>query len=496
MKFEKTGENLFTVTINGQTIGKIGDTSLLEEYIADARKEIAKRQEELVFIDTEVTTQGEEVLWGKVDSESVLRENILRVLNASVIQTMQRSYTVKVNEFTVNLSSIDEVQKLLQAAIDKYATQDKFEVTLLQNSSREFNVLTTKITKKQEEKEAKTVLAENQALPECGVIATLTDIFTSVEPAREKDWDDFELGLVDMEFGDEIEVVESYLPDYKLTSLEAATERVTKDQEKNQIYEVVSGDTLLGISLKTSIPMEKLIEMNDSLESENSIIHIGDELIITIPEPELSVERQEEAYYEEEYDEEIIYIDNDEWYTTQTKTLQEPSAGFRKVVALISYRNDTEVGREIEKEEVVMAAVPKIVERGTIVPPTYIKPISGGRLSSSFGRRKAPKRGDSSYHKGIDWATPVGTTVVASSSGTVAKAGWGSGYGYVVYINHPDGKQTRYGHLSKVLVSSGQTVTQGQRIALSGNTGVSTGPHIHFEILVNGSQVNPLNYLN
>ena len=99
-------------------------------------------------------------------------------------------------------------------------------------------------------------------------------------------------------------------------------------------------------------------------------------------------------------------------------------------------------------------------------------------------------------HKGIGWATPVGTAVVASSTGTVVRAGWASGYGYVVYINHSDGRQTRYGHLSKVLVKVGDSVKQGQKIALSGNTGRSTGPHIHFEILINGSQVNPLEYMN
>ena len=85
---------------------------------------------------------------------------------------------------------------------------------------------------------------------------------------------------------------------------------------------------------------------------------------------------------------------------------------------------------------------------------------------------------------------------MASSAGTVTRAGWGSGYGYVIYIKHSDGRETRYGHLSKILVKVGQTVSQGEKIALSGNTGVSTGPHLHFEILINGTQVNPLNYLN
>ena len=85
---------------------------------------------------------------------------------------------------------------------------------------------------------------------------------------------------------------------------------------------------------------------------------------------------------------------------------------------------------------------------------------------------------------------------MASNAGVVTRAGWGSGYGYVIYISHADGRETRYGHLSKILVKVGQSVSQGEKIALSGNTGVSTGAHLHFEILINGSQVNPLNYLN
>ena len=147
-------------------------------------------------------------------------------------------------------------------------------------------------------------------------------------------------------------------------------------------------------------------------------------------------------------------------------------------------------------DEICVLHEGKIVERGTKIPPTYIKPLSGGRLSSGFGGRKAPTKGASTNHKGVDWATPIGTAIYASSGGTVTKAGWGSGYGYVIYIKHPDGRETRYGHLSKVLVSPGQSVKQGQKIALSGNTGRSTGPHLHFEIRINGVAVNPLKYLN
>ncbi len=495
--FEKSGDNWFSVTINGSQIGAIGDIDELDGYIREARQKIAGESEELVFIDVNVESEAKELLFGKIDSENTIAANVENALRSSIKETMQRSYTVKVNDYTVSLASIDEVKNLLQAAVDKYATEDKFEVELAQDSTREFNVLTTSVIEKNENAAAEiTYQTDYRGMREGGITTVINDMFDAIEPAREKDWDDFEYGLMEIDFAEEVEVVESYLPAHEITAFETAVEEVTKEQEKNTVYEVVAGDTLLGISLETDIPMERLIELNENLKDENSIIRIGEELIITIPEPELSVVREEEAYYEEEYDEEVIYVDNDEWYTTQTKTLQEPSAGFRKIVARVQYRNDIEIGREIVKEEVVMEAVPKIVERGTKIPPTYVKPISGGRLSSGFGRRRSPTKGASSYHKGIDWATPTGTAVFASCGGKVTKAGWGGGYGYVVYISHADGRQTRYAHLSKVLVKSGQYVNQGQKIALSSNTGISSGPHLHFEILINGSQVNPLNYLN
>lgn len=493
-KLESTGDNIFTVYLNGTQVGIAADPAQVEVCLIEARKRLAGTSDELVLADSEISFEGEEVLWGAVDDDSVITANMTSVLKGSVKETLNRSYTVKINEYTVNLSSTEEVLALLQASINRYDSEHEYYVDLVLDGDRELNVLTTQIysTKEHQEEEE----AAEEVMTSVGINAALDEMFADIEPAVEKDFSDYELGLQSLKFGDTVEVVESYLQDYEITSLDKAIEEVTKEQEKEQIYEVVAGDTLSQIAEKNGIPLASLIAMNETIESENSMIRVGDELIVTVPEPELSVERTEEVYYEEDYEADIIYVDNDNWYTTQTQTLQEPSAGHRIVVADISYRNNEEVVRDILKEEITYEAVPKIVERGTKIPPTYIKPISGGRQSSGFGRRKAPTKGASTYHKGIDWATPVGTAVMASSSGTVVKAGWGSGYGYVVYINHADGRQTRYGHLSKVLVSPGQTVSQGQKIALSGNTGVSTGPHVHFEILINNTQVNPLNYLN
>ena len=490
-KLESTGDNQFTVYLNGEQVGVVDDVDRIDNCLIGARRIIAGGSSEIVLADSNVTYESCEVLWGEVDDDDVIISNMTSVLRNSIRETLNRSYTVKINEYTVNLATTDEVLELLQASLGKYDTESQYTIGLVMDPERELNVLTTAIYAKEDEKDE-----EQAVIVNAGINSELANIFATVEPEAEKDFDDYDLGLKSIGFGDSVEVVEAYLQDFEITPVQTAIEEVTKEQEKEQIYEVVSGDTLSKIAMNNDLTLDRLIAMNDTIESENSIIRVGDELIITVPEPELSVERVEEVYYEEDYEADIIYIDNDDWYTTQTRTLQEPSAGHRIVVADVSYRNNEEVGREILKEEITYEAVPKQVERGTKIPPTYIKPISGGRQSSGFGYRKAPTKGASSYHQGIDWATPTGTAVMAASSGTVVKAGWGGGYGNVIYINHPDGTQTRYAHLSKVLVSPGQYVSQGQKIALSGNTGVSTGPHVHFEIVINGSRVNPLKYLN
>ena len=122
---------------------------------------------------------------------------------------------------------------------------------------------------------------------------------------------------------------------------------------------------------------------------------------------------------------------------------------------------------------------------------SLVKPVSG-TISSRFGARSRVR---SSAHTGLDIATSTGTPVVAAASGTVTFSGWKGSYGYLMVVTHSNGVQTYYGHCSKLYYNAGQTVSKGQKIAAVGNTGNSTGPHLHFEIRVNGVAYNPQNYL-
>ena len=485
------GHNYFTFYLNDVKIGTSDSKEKIYDLMTKARRIVSSGSPELMYIDMDLEIVGEEVAFGIIDNERELLNRVTGSFQENSIQTLLSAYTVKVDDYSVNLANSEEVIALLEAALDKYDAKNEYSVDLVLDPTRELRVLTAAVNKTEEVKEQ-----EAQVFVQSGVEKYIEDIFDSMEPEVELAFDDYEYGIEEINFSETVEVVEAFLLPEELTPLSDAIEQVTKDKEVNELYEVVAGDTLSGIVEKTNIPLDKIIELNEHIKDENSVIRIGEELIITVPEPELSVVRTEQQYLEESYDAEVIYVDNNDWYTTQEEVIQEPSTGFRKAVAKITYKNDKEISKNIIKEEVLMDAVPKMIERGTKIPPTFIKPISGGRLTSRFGRRTSPTRGASSNHKGIDWGLPTGSTVVAASGGTVTKAGWGAGYGYVVYIKHPGGVETRYAHLSKVLVSPGQTVKQGQRIARSGNTGVSTGPHLHFELRMGGNPVNPLDYLD
>lgn len=137
-------------------------------------------------------------------------------------------------------------------------------------------------------------------------------------------------------------------------------------------------------------------------------------------------------------------------------------------------------------------AVSSVVNSTAETPNIW--PVAGP-ISSYYGYRTSPGGIGSTFHEGVDIAGDYGTPISATAAGTVTKAGWVGGYGYLVEVRHADGIVTRYGHNSAVLVYEGQHVDQGSMIALMGSTGNSTGPHCHYEVRIHGEAVDPMYFL-
>lgn len=133
----------------------------------------------------------------------------------------------------------------------------------------------------------------------------------------------------------------------------------------------------------------------------------------------------------------------------------------------------------------------------TYVGGEFRWPTKATRITSPYGTRKDPITKKTSMHTGIDIGAGMGSEIYAANSGTVIVAGWSSkGYGNYVVVDHGGGKSTLYAHMSKIKTSKGAKVAKGDVIGLVGSTGYSTGPHLHFEILINGKHTNPMNYFN
>ncbi|WMP18517.1 M23 family metallopeptidase [Thiothrix lacustris] len=151
----------------------------------------------------------------------------------------------------------------------------------------------------------------------------------------------------------------------------------------------------------------------------------------------------------------------------------------------------------VDRQKGILSTLEQILEGVTLqqeVMPSG-RPVHSGYISSEFGFRRDPFNGNMRLHKGIDFAGPTGTEIYSVGGGVVSFAGEKSGYGIALEIDHGDGLVSRYGHLSATKAKEGQVVKKGDLVALMGSTGRSTGPHLHLEVLKNGEQVNPREYL-
>lgn len=254
-------------------------------------------------------------------------------------------------------------------------------------------------------------------------------------------------------------------------------------REENTTYTVRRGDTLSQIAARNNLQVEEIVAANNI---SSDFIREGQKLTLPISDrnQQSSVSSTNSGgssnntiIHEVQPGEALSIIA--QLYGTKTSEIRA--------------NNNLQGDRIYAGQELVIKNAsrsgPLRLERNAFIWPLR------GRVTSEFGWRNHPVRNERLFHNGIDIAVPTGTEVKAAASGRVVHSGWMNGFGYTVVIDHGNNIETLYGHNSRVLVSRGATVQQGQRIALSGNTGMSTGPHLHFGVLRNDEPLNPRNYL-
>ena len=293
---------------------------------------------------------------------------------------------------------------------------------------------------------------------------------------------------VEVSYATEVKVEAGHAPKAEVLNLETAQEKFALGE--CIIHTVAEEETVQTISERYAVSEEKLVADNEISE-----LAVGDTLKVYTEKPIIPIKTVEYIDGEIDIPYEIIEKEDPTIYEGQKRIETAGVNGKKYLNAYITRVNGIILQENIIKSEEITSPTAAVVLVGTKTPPPsvgtkeFIMPASG-RLSSTFGRRWGRT------HEGLDIAAVTGTKIVAADNGIVIEAGYKSnGYGNIVKIDHQNGFVTYYAHCSKVYVNEGDVVAKGDKIAAVGNTGRSTGPHLHFEIRENGTPYNPFNYI-
>ncbi len=301
---------------------------------------------------------------------------------------------------------------------------------------------------------------------------------------------------VSIDFVEKWEIRECDLPLEDFTNLADVALLLNSVKAGEQTYTVEAGDCWSVIAEDHNMTSQDLLRMNPGYDIDK--LQIGDVLVTSQQVPYLTVRATQMEYYVADIPYEIEYVDDNTMWEGDTRIITKGAYGTADTVARVTYEGVDEVERVIESQTTITEPVTEVQARGTLERPSWAPTGSfrwptSGSITSKYGYRNI--FGGSSFHGGIDIANSYGTDIVAADGGVVCYAGWMSGYGYLVQIDHQNGYVTYYGHNSSLLVSVGDKVFKGQHIAEMGSTGRSTGNHCHFEVRVNGERTNPINLL-
>lgn len=328
---------------------------------------------------------------------------------------------------------------------------------------------------------------------ELGYAATQEELYRMLDEAAQPY---LTADTISYEFVENVEVYPIEMPSNTKFDVEPIRETLAQMRVEQSTYVVKKGDTFNAIAYSLDMWPYELSVLNPDVIVDK--LWVDQELVIQEAVPYLSVQNFTDETYEEAIPSPVEYIQTPDLYVGDTRVKEQGEDGLARVNARVTYVNGVEVERKILQSTTLEEPTTTYTYTGTTPRPVtasngyFIWPVRG-TITSNFGGRSLWGRYD--FHLGLDIACPTGTSVKAADGGTVIKSGWSGSYGKLVAIRHDNGYITYYAHNSSLLVSVGDKVYQGQVIARVGMTGNASGPHCHFEVRINGTSVNPRNYL-
>ncbi|AFK85475.1 MULTISPECIES: peptidoglycan DD-metalloendopeptidase family protein [Thermoanaerobacterium] len=300
--------------------------------------------------------------------------------------------------------------------------------------------------------------------------------------------DKYKNGFMKVYFKNDVKLVGVDSPAVKIETVEEALKNLEGDDAET--YTVKDHDTLWSISRKFGITLDDIYKLNPTV---TATIFKGQILKVKEPKPVLTVVSEKKVVYMDDIPHETVYQKDGDMLINTSKVVADGEDGVKIVTAVLKYCNGQISEEDVINEDVLKEPVSEIVSVGTKPISATVAldyPIRGHIvITSRYGQRWGR------LHAGIDIAASINDPIYAADGGTVVFAGWENGYGNLVEIDHGNGYVTYYGHANKLLVKKGDKVYKGEKIALVGMTGNTTGPHVHFEVRKNGVPVNPMTYL-
>lgn len=447
--------DFYHVYRNGTIVGTVSDPEKVETLIAKKSEEVQQAHPDvhMVLDAGEITYERESAFKPEPETEATLAK----------LDSMFTSHAVGV-EVKIDNKVIGIVKDQETADEILLRVQSKYAPELVAASKNVKSVTTLSYSDNDEEAAADSKEEEKAPVPGTQV--------------------------TEVEFVEKVEIENSNVDPEQIDEPEAIYKRIVEGSTKPTKYVVQAGDCIGCIAQKFDISPQVIYENNSWIEGDR--ITVGDELDLTVLQPELTVRTVENLVEIEKIAPPLEVRKNNDMRVGQSKTISEGKEGSQRLTYRIEKQNGYVVTEELVNKEVLTEALPKIVEQGTLVVKgegsgKFAMPVTNARITSKFGKRWGR------MHNGVDFTG--NKTILASDAGTVEFVGTKSGLGNTIIINHKNGYKTVYGHLSSYKVKKGEKVEKGDAIAIMGNTGNSTGTHLHFEVHKNGTPQNPLSYL-